>query len=202
MADPYQTYSNEPLLANRYPPPPPPLPSYNTPSVNNANPYIQNNNNPAYIADQQGYSAANQGYNSGNQGYNAGNQGYNQGYNNQPYNPNNQGYNPNPPLNPYQNHNANQGFNRNQEYNGNQGFIPPPVPFIPPAGLVCPLCRKQTTSVVRKVAGGVTWIWCFILFIFTGVCCCIPFCVDNCKDTEMMCAVCQSPKARINANCC
>jgi hypothetical protein len=40
------------------------------------------------------------------------------------------------------------------------------------------------------------------LFIFTGICCCIPFCVDSCQDTELVCVVCQCVKARQEANCC
>ncbi|MFM7857506.1 MAG: LITAF-like zinc ribbon domain-containing protein [Flammeovirgaceae bacterium] len=54
----------------------------------------------------------------------------------------------------------------------------------------------------RKVPGGVTWIWCFGLFIFTGICCFFPFCVDSCQDTELVCMNCQCVKARQEANCC
>jgi lipopolysaccharide-induced tumor necrosis factor-alpha factor len=66
--------------------------------------------------------------------------------------------------------------------------------------VICPLCRQDTASVSRKVAGNVTWIWCFVLLVFTG-CCCIPFFVDSCKDTELVCVVCQSTKSKIPANC-
>lgn len=115
-------------------------------------------------------------------------------YNNGPYVPPNQGFNPN----------AGQGFNPN----GGQGFNPNYVPpynnqgFQPGRGLLCPVCRRETDNFPKKVPGGVTWIWCFGLFIFTGICCCIPFCVDSCQDTEMVCVSCQCVKARIEANCC
>jgi len=71
-----------------------------------------------------------------------------------------------------------------------------------PGRLICPICRQETGSLTRKVAGGVTWIWCFGLFIFTGICCFIPFCVDSCQDTELVCMNCQFVKARQEANCC
>jgi len=107
--------------------------------------------------------------------------------NNGPYVPVNQGFNPN--GNQGFNPNGNQGFNPNGNQgfnpNGNQGFQPAPPPFnpVPGRGLMCPFCRRETDNFPKKVPGGVTWIWCFGLFIFTGVCCCIPFCVDSCQDT-------------------
>ena len=97
----------------------------------------------------------------------------------------------------------NQGYPVNQPYIPNQGFIPGNNPgFIMGAGLMCPCCRRETNNFPKKVAGGVTWIWCFGLFIFTGICCCIPFCVDSCQDTELVCVACQTVKGRIEANCC
>lgn len=114
--------------------------------------------------------------------------GYNQGFANQGYAPNqgNQGFVPAP--NPYQN----QGF----QPNNNQGFSPNT------GRLACPFCRRETENFPKKAPGGVTWIWCFALFLFTGICCCIPFCVDSCQDTLMVCVVCQGVKGRIEANCC
>lgn len=61
----------------------------------------------------------------------------------------------------------------------------------------CLLCRRETSSITRKTPGGVTWIWCFVLFVVTGICCCIPFCVDSCQDTEIVCVNCQTVKSRI-----
>ncbi len=69
-------------------------------------------------------------------------------------------------------------------------------------GLNCPFCMKQTQSVQKKTAGSVTWMWCCCLLVFTGLFCCVPFCVDSCKDTEIVCAMCQGTKSKIEANCC
>ncbi len=89
-------------------------------------------------------------------------------------------YNPQPQMNPY----------------NNVGYIPAPANYIAGSGLICPFCRRETDSFPKKSPGGVTWIWCFALFLFTGVCCCIPFCVDSCQDTELVCLTCQQVKAR------
>jgi len=78
----------------------------------------------------------------------------------------------------------------------NVGYIPAPANYIAGSGLICPFCRRETDSFPKKSPGGVTWIWCFALFLFTGVCCCIPFCVDSCQDTELVCLTCQQVKAR------
>lgn len=97
--------------------------------------------------------------------------------NNQPYLPPNQAYQP-----------VNQGFQP-----VNQGFI-----YGNPTGmLMCPTCQRETGNITIRAPGGVTWIWCFALFICTGICCCIPFCVDSCKDTVYRCAACQGVKGRV-----
>ena len=138
-----------------------------------------NNPPPQYAPyNQQGYPAANQTFPvySPPQSYNPPpqqqpNQGFQQGI------PPNQGFIPN-----------NQGFQPN-----NQGF----APNGPNGQLHCPFCGRWTESFPKKVAGGVTYIWCFALFLLTGVFCCIPFCVDGCQDTQMVCVICQGVKARI-----
>lgn len=122
-------------------------------------------------------------------------------------------------------HQANQPFPNYNHPQNNQGFqqipqIPPPAQpvqpvyqnqgyqppkdqgFSPSGSLHCPYCGRWTESIPRKVAGGVTYLWCFSLFLLTGIGCVIPFCVDGCRDTVMMCVVCQGVKARITANCC
>jgi hypothetical protein len=172
--NPYPDISTQPLLLAPQPPRP---------------------NQPVYAPyNQQGYAATNQTF---------------PAY--QPPLPN-QGYIPSNQTAP-----SNQGFQQN---NGGQGFQPnQPIPPIPPiqgqgfppnqgqgygpnGQLHCPFCGRWTDSVSKKAAGGVTYIWCFALFLLTGVFCCIPFCVDGCQDTMMVCAVCQGVKARIEANCC
>lgn len=91
----------------------------------------------------------------------------------------------------------NQGFQPN-----GQGLVPNGQGFGPNGQLHCAFCGRWTDSFPKKLAGGVTYIWCLALFLLTGVFCCIPFCVDGCKDTLMVCVNCQREKARIEANCC
>jgi hypothetical protein len=91
----------------------------------------------------------------GNQGFAPNNQGFVPNQNNQGFipNQNNQGFNPN-----------NQGYNPN-----NQGYI---------IKLICPVCRRETDSFPRRVAGSTAYLWCFCLFLFTGILCCwLPFCI-------------------------
>ena len=98
-----------------------------------------------------------------------GNQGFNPNQNNQGFNPNqNQGFNPN----------QNQGFiPNNQGYNpNNQGFNPNNQGYI--IKMICPVCRRDTDSFPRRVAGSTAYLWCFCLFLFTGILCCwLPFCI-------------------------
>lgn len=53
-----------------------------------------------------------------------------------------------------------------------------------------------------KKPGGVTYIWCCCLFLFTGILCCIPFCVDSCLDAHLICVRCNNSKQVVPANCC
>lgn len=55
---------------------------------------------------------------------------------------------------------------------------------------------------MRKKVGCVTMAWCCFLFMITGVCFWVPFCVDSCKDTECVCHSCGLIKTTIPANCC
>lgn len=170
--NPYPDLSTQPLLTQAPPPPP------------RTNNYQPPNNVPAY--NPQGYSAQNQVFH-------------------QPYLPPNQAYpQPNQGFQPNQ---ANQAFAHQQPgfQPNNQGFQPNNQGYSPngPNGqLHCPFCGRWTDTFPKKVAGGVTYIWCFALFLLTGIFCCIPFCVDGCQDTNMVCVVCQGVKARIEANCC
>lgn len=153
--------------------PPPPRP--------NQLPNSQQVPSNAPLYNQQGYSAANQTFPIYAQ----------QNQPNQAYQPPTQGFQPNmQPVNPTGP--SNQGFQPN---NGGQGFAPN-------GQLHCPFCGRWTESFPKKQAGGVTYIWCFALFLLTGIFCCIPFCVDGCQDTLMVCVICQGVKARIEANCC
>lgn len=71
------------------------------------------------------------------------------------------------------------------------------------SGSPCPSCGTETGNIPRKKVGLVTILWCLCLFIVSGgVACCYPFCVDSCKDTELVCVKCQTVKMKIAANCC
>ena len=67
---------------------------------------------------------------------------------------------------------------------------------------MCVYCRRDTDSFPKKIPGGVTWMWCFGLFLFTGVFCCVPFCVDGCQDTQVVCVNCQGVKTTVEPNTC
>lgn len=70
-------------------------------------------------------------------------------------------------------------------------------------GSPCPTCGKDTGNIPRKKIGCVTILWCLCLLFFTGgMAWCYPFCVDSCKDIELVCARCQTVKSKIPANCC
>lgn len=123
-------------------------------------------------------------------------------YNQQGYAAANQTF---PPYQPVPQQQLPQGFQPAIQAPSNQGFQPingqghHPGPG---GQLHCPFCGRWTESFPKKTAGGVTYIWCFALFLLTGIFCCIPFCVDGCQDTLMVCVICQGVKARIEANCC
>ncbi|EAS01692.1 LITAF-like zinc ribbon domain protein (macronuclear) [Tetrahymena thermophila SB210] len=60
-----------------------------------------------------------------------------------------------------------------------------------PVQTTCHNCNKTLTTTVTAKAGSGTWTMCFILCLFTG-CCCIPFCMDSCKDKIHTCPNCQA----------
>lgn len=98
---------------------------------------------------------------------------------------------------------------------GQPGFVPPP----PPAqngptiitigdknnhndGTPCQFCGTNTAQIVRKKVGCVAIAWGICLLWTTGILCCLPCCMDGCKDTELVCVKCQQVKNTIPANCC
>ena len=58
--------------------------------------------------------------------------------------------------------------------------------------MTCPNCRAQIQTAVDYEAGSLTWLWCFVLFLFTGVCCFLAFLIDSCKDAVHRCPSCQT----------
>eukprot|EP00919_Chromeraceae_sp_WS-2016_P052641 GHVR01124965.1.p1 GENE.GHVR01124965.1~~GHVR01124965.1.p1 ORF type:complete len:122 (+),score=14.47 GHVR01124965.1:389-754(+) len=92
-----------------------------------------------------------------------------------------------------------------------QQYMPPPIQQGPTvihvagnndSGTPCPFCGTDTDHIPRKKIGCVTIAWACCLFYFTGFLCCIPCCMDGCKDTELVCIKCHQPKMTIQANCC
>lgn len=69
-------------------------------------------------------------------------------------------------------------------------------------GTPCQFCGTNTGQIVRKKVGCVAIAWGVCLFWFTGVLCCIPCCMDGCKDSELVCVKCNQVKSTIQANCC
>ncbi|XP_057717475.1 LITAF domain-containing protein-like [Corythoichthys intestinalis] len=60
-----------------------------------------------------------------------------------------------------------------------------------PAQAVCPHCQSTVITQVERTAGLMTWAVCGCLALFgCFICCCIPFCVDPCKDVEHHCPNC------------
>ncbi len=69
-------------------------------------------------------------------------------------------------------------------------------------GSPCQLCGTNTAQVTRKKVGCVAIMWGICLLWTTGFLCCLPCCMDSCKDTELVCVKCQQVKTTIEANCC
>jgi hypothetical protein len=63
------------------------------------------------------------------------------------------------------------------------------------------MCGFDGQSTWRQAAGCATYGWCICLML-TAVCCWIPFCIDSCYDTEVICTRCGQIKAVIPARCC
>lgn len=89
-------------------------------------------------------------------------------------------------------------------------FVPPPPPQGPTIvtisnrqeGTKCPYCGQQSENRTRKSAGCATWGWCVCLAFTVPPLFFIPFCVDGCKDVELVCEKCGQVKNTIKANCC
>ena len=49
-------------------------------------------------------------------------------------------------------------------------------------GTPCQYCGTGTTHITRRKVGGVAIAWGCCLFFTTGILCCLPCCIDGCKD--------------------
>nr|ALG36747.1 lipopolysaccharide-induced tumor necrosis factor-alpha factor 3 [Brachionus koreanus] len=59
--------------------------------------------------------------------------------------------------------------------------------------LMCPNCRANVLTVVKRESGLLTWLLgASICFLGFGCgCCLIPFCINSCKDSEHYCPNCK-----------
>ncbi|XP_051789297.1 LITAF domain-containing protein-like [Erpetoichthys calabaricus] len=62
-----------------------------------------------------------------------------------------------------------------------------------PGQAICPKCNQQVLTDTTPVSGALTWISCSLIAFCGGIlgCCCIPFCLNRCKDVRHTCPHCQ-----------
>jgi len=66
--------------------------------------------------------------------------------------------------------------------------------------IVCPNCKKEVDTIVSVENSTLVWVLCIILFIFTGICCFIPFLISSLKEYVHYCPSCRREIARKKRN--
>uniref|UniRef100_A0A914I2Z7 LITAF domain-containing protein n=1 Tax=Globodera rostochiensis TaxID=31243 RepID=A0A914I2Z7_GLORO len=58
---------------------------------------------------------------------------------------------------------------------------------------LCKNCGQQMVTSVKYTAGLITWLLCGCCVLFgCWLCCCLPFCMSDCQNTEHYCAECKT----------
>ncbi|KAK5642937.1 hypothetical protein RI129_009104 [Pyrocoelia pectoralis] len=72
-----------------------------------------------------------------------------------------------------------------------QPVMSAPAAFGPnSATLTCPYCHKGVTTVVRAESSSKTHLFAVLLCFVS--CCCIPYCMDSCKNKNHYCPSCNA----------
>lgn len=90
--------------------------------------------------------------------------------------------------------------NRMEERMSGNGQLGYRVPNL--SDVSCPACQQRVNTVPETSAGKVVYLWCATLLVFTGICCCIPFLIEGCKDITQKCSNCGATISSEPATCC